>query len=104
MVPKNWAPGCPTNRASEEEIGGGFAMNVQDFMQSSYISGWFGFCCSSCYADNTFYALAMCEVAKRIKHCSHVLGFDCFNEPSAGFIGKDITMIPETVIPPGRVQ
>jgi hypothetical protein len=33
----------------------------------------------------------------------HVIGFDTFNEPSAGLVGKNVDEFPETLIPPGLV-
>ena len=37
------------------------------------------------------YLRAMQEVAKRVKHMPHVMGFDTLNEPSTGWIGKPLS-------------
>jgi hypothetical protein len=46
--------------------------NAQDYLQDHYLG-------------------AMREIARRIKHMPHVLGFDTLNEPSLGWIGKELT-------------
>jgi hypothetical protein len=47
-------------------------VNIQDYLQGHYLG-------------------AMREVARRVKHMPHVLGFDTLNEPSTGWIGKALS-------------
>lgn len=46
--------------------------NVQDYMQSHYLG-------------------AMREIARRLAHMPHVMGFDTLNEPGTGFIGEPVS-------------
>jgi hypothetical protein len=46
--------------------------NSQDYLQGHYLG-------------------AMRAVARRVKHMDHVLGFDTLNEPSTGWIGKELS-------------
>lgn len=46
---------------------------------------------------------AMLQIVYRVKDMPHVLGFDSFNEPSPGFIGRRLDDLPDVIIPPGPV-
>lgn len=62
----DFAPEFMVRRAQSE---GGGEEPIQDYLQRHYID-------------------SMKEIAKRIAHLPNVVGFDSFNEPSAGFIGQ----------------
>lgn len=79
MVNEHWQPGQPTAVPH-----GATGKHITDFLQDAYFA-------------------SMHEVAKRVAKYPNVLGFDTFNEPSSGFVGKDLGRHPETIIPPGVV-
>jgi len=84
MVAKSWKPGDGAAPAPADVVAAEGAVNIQDFLQSAYID-------------------AVAAVAQRVGKFAHVIGFDVFNEPSAGFVGKRLDALPETIIPPGLV-
>ncbi|KAH9252054.1 hypothetical protein BASA81_010036 [Batrachochytrium salamandrivorans] len=79
MVNEQWQPGLATAVPQ-----GTTGKHITDFLQDCYFA-------------------SIHEVAKRVAKYPNVLGFDSFNEPSSGFVGKDLGRHPETIIPPGVV-